>query len=93
MKRKVEVVVKDQKIVDDPNGGLVSLLNENVYLICNYIYAGKLVGVNTDCVELEDAYIVYQTGEWTAKNWADAQKLPAGKFGVQKAAIEAWGKK
>ena len=47
--------------------GLTALLGENVILFCmNYFYAGKLVGVNDDCVLLEDGGIVYQTGAFTA---------------------------
>ena len=35
--------------------GLTALLGQNVYLIClNYIYAGKLEGVNASCVLLSD---------------------------------------
>ena len=43
----------------------------------NYIYTGKLVGVNEHYVKLEDAAIVYETGAFTDKSgWKDAQALP-----------------
>ena len=57
--------------------GLVGLMGNRVTLFClNYIYTGKLTGVNDTCVMLEDAAIVYETGEFTTKEWKDAQKLP-----------------
>lgn len=93
MKRAKTVVIEKTEVVDDPNGGLVALLGKQVFLICNYIYTGKLVGVNTTCVELEGPGIVYETGSWTAEKWKDEQKLPNKKFGVERAAIEAWGER
>lgn len=81
-----------KKIVTEvENEGLVKLLGSNVMLLCvNYIYAGKLIGVNDTCVLLDDAKLVYETGEWSAKAWKDAQPLP-GQIYVQLHAIEAFG--
>ncbi len=57
--------------------GLVGLMGERVTLFClNYIYTGKLTGVNETCVLLEDAAIVYETGSFDTPAWKDAQKLP-----------------
>jgi hypothetical protein len=71
--------------------GLLALLGQNVALFCaNYIYAGKLVGVNDTCVLLEDAKIVYETGPLTAVGWQDAQALP-GPWYVQLSAVESFG--
>lgn len=57
--------------------GLEGLMRERVTFFClNYIYTGKLVGVNDTCVMLTDASIVYETGALTDKNWKDAQPLP-----------------
>jgi hypothetical protein len=72
--------------------GLESLLGEVVTLFClNYIYTGKLIGVNTTCVLLADPAIVYETGPFTDKKWKDAQALPNELY-VQTLAIEAFGK-
>lgn len=81
-----------KKIIEEVEGeGLTKLLGQNVMLFClNYIYAGKLIGVNETCVLLEDAKIVYETGALDAKEWQDAQKLP-GPIYVQVAAIESFG--
>lgn len=73
--------------------GLESLLGENVLLLCmNYFYTGKLVGVNETFVELENPAIVYETGQWTDKGYADVQPLHVATFYVQKSTIEAFGK-
>ena len=71
--------------------GLIGLMGEVVTLFCmNYIYTGKLTGLNETCVCLESPKIVYETGAFSEKNWKDAQALP-NKLYVQTAAIEAFG--
>jgi hypothetical protein len=70
--------------------GLESLLGQRVTLFCmNYIYTGTLEGVNTTCVKLVDAAIVYETGAFTDKAWKDAQSLPNAVY-VQMGAIESF---
>lgn len=82
-----------RKIVEEVSGeGLDKLLGERVTLFCCvYIYTGKLIGVNTDCVLLEDAAIVYETGPLTDGKWKDAQPLP-NQWYVQKNSIESFGR-
>lgn len=70
--------------------GLTALLGQVVTLFCmNYIYTGKLVGVNTSCVMLEAASVVFETGAFSDKNWKDAQRLPNDLY-VQLSAIESF---
>jgi hypothetical protein len=72
--------------------GLTALMGENVLLFClNYIYTGKLIGVNDKFVLLEGAQIVYQTGAFTDAQFKDAQCLPTSQWYVQTAAIESFG--
>jgi hypothetical protein len=74
------------------NEGLGVLLGQTVTLWCGvYIYTGKLVGVNSTCVKLENAKIVYETGEFTAKKWQDAQSLGVDSWYVKIQAIESFG--
>lgn len=82
-----------KKIIEEVNAeGLEKLLGERVTFFCmNYIYTGLLTGVNSSCVLLKDAAIVYETGELTSKDWSDAQKLPNDWY-VQIGAIESFGK-
>jgi hypothetical protein len=71
--------------------GLGSLLGQNVTLFCmNYIYTGKLVGVDDVQVKLDDAKIVYETGSFTEKEWTDAQPLPNGTWYVRLATVESF---
>ena len=79
-------------IESEEQSGLESLLGENVLLMCaNYFYTGKLTGVNTDSVELTSPSIVYETGQWSNKAYADVQKLHVEKWYVKIAAIESFG--
>ena len=83
-----------RKLVQEvENEGLEKLLGETVTLFClNYFYNGKLVGVNDDCVLLQDPKIIYETGEWSLKNWKDAQSLGMPELYVRIDAIESYGK-
>jgi hypothetical protein len=73
------------------NEGLVGLLGEEITVFCaNYIYAGKLIGVNESYIKLTGAKIVYETGELTTKTWKDAQPLPKDWY-IQSGAIESFG--
>jgi hypothetical protein len=65
------------EITEVQGEGLEKLLGERVTFFClDYIYTGKLVGVNTHDILLEDAAIVYETGPFNDDKWKDAQKLP-----------------
>ena len=81
------------KIVEcsDPSG-LVSLMGQRVTLFCaNYIYTGKLTGVNATCVLLTDKpAIVYETGPLTDGKWKDAQPLPHDELYVMTHAVESF---
>lgn len=74
------------------NEGLEALLGEAVTLFCTrYIYTGKLIGVNEHFCLLENPSIVYETGEFSSKDWGDAQKLPKKEWYVMLHAIESFG--
>ena len=81
-----------RKIVGEISGeGLEKLLGERVTLFCvNYIYTGKLVGINANCVLLQDAAIVYETGAFNELKWKDAQPLP-NEWYVMLTAVESFG--
>lgn len=80
------------KVKEVSGEGLVGLMGEIVTLFClNYIYTGKLVGVNDSYVKLERAKIVYETGSFTEKEWKDAQSLPHDWY-IQLSAVESFGK-
>ena len=81
------------KVEEVEGEGLIGLMGETVTLFClNYIYSGKLVGVNATCVKLDDAYIVYETGGLKDKSFKDAQSIGDGHY-VQTQAIESFRKR
>lgn len=81
-----------QEVVEVSGEGLESLIGKRVTLFCaNYFYVGKLIGVNTNCVKLENPAIVYETGEFTSKNYKDEQPLNVKEWYVQTSAIESFG--
>lgn len=81
------------KMIEEKGEGLLGLMGEQVILFCaNYFYAGKLVGVNKTQVMLEDPSVVYETGEFSAAKWKDAQKLHVPVLYVRIPAIEAYAK-
>jgi len=82
-----------KKIIETTDAaGLEALLGERVLLMCtNYFYTGKLIGVNSSFVQLEDPAIVYETGAFSDKNFKDEQRLHVKTWYVQTANIESYG--
>lgn len=79
-------------VIEDKNEGFMKLLGEVITVYCmNYIYSGKLTGVNDDCILLEGARIVYDTGAHDTKAWASAEAMPRGEWYIMKNAIESFG--
>ena len=79
-------------IEDTAQEGLDALLGERVTIWCmNYIYSGKLVGVNSTCVKLSEACIVYETGPLKDEEFKDAQSLPFDWY-IQLSAVESFGR-
>lgn len=79
------------KVEEIEGEGLVALLGEQVMIFCmNYIYAGTLSGVNSTCIQLTNAHIVYVTGAFTTNKFEDAQKV-GEIFYVQANSIESFG--
>lgn len=81
-----------KRLIEDESDGIESLLGERVTFWCvNYIYTGKLVGVNDTCVKLNDAFLVYETGPLDdGKGWQDAQPYPNDLY-IQMSAVESFG--
>jgi hypothetical protein len=91
-KNQTEKENKMKKLIEEVSGeGLESLLGESVTLWCEcYIYSGKLIGVNTHDVLLDDAAVVYETGSFNEAGFKDAQKLPSQWY-VRTGKIESYG--
>jgi hypothetical protein len=79
------------KVEEVQGEGLMGLMGEQVTLFClNYIYTGKLVGVNDTFVKLEKASVVYETGSFSDPKFKDAQQLPNDWY-IQLSAVESYG--
>lgn len=82
---------KSVQIIEVENEGFIALMDEVITIFSlNYIYTGKLIGVNDTCVLLEEPSIVYETGDFSEPKWGDAQKLPNQLY-VQMNCIESFG--
>ena len=81
-----------KKLIEQVEGeGFEALLGEVITVFClNYIYTGKLTGVNDSCILLESPKIVYETGSFNESSWKDAQALPNSLY-IQTGCIESFG--
>lgn len=80
------------EVVNTEEEGFLALMGKTITVFCaSWIYTGKLVGVNSTCIKLEDPSIVYETGSFTEKNWKDAQRLPHKHYYIQMGMIESFG--
>ena len=78
-------------VIEMENDGFNSLLGETITVFCAiYIYTGKLVGVSSSYIKLENPKIVYETGPFDTKDWKVAQALPNDVF-IMLGMIESFG--
>jgi len=89
----LQVTFPMKKLVEEvSNEGLESLLGETVMVWClNFIYRGKLIGVNDKDILLTDASVVYETGGLCDKEPERQEPLPHNWY-VRTSCIESYGK-
>ena len=81
-----------KEIVEVADEGFHVLLGKNVEIYCGvYIYAGKLVGVNSTCVKLANPHLVYETGAFLDKKYKDAQHMGREFHYIASTLIESFG--
>ena len=85
MKKLVSVVETNETAFEQIMGELVTIFS------LNYIYHGKLIGVNDENILLENPKLVYETGKLSDKGFKDAQSLECKEFFIQKGTIESFG--
>lgn len=79
------------EVIEVAEEGFMALIGQVITCFCmNYIYTGKLEGVNGTCILLTNPSIVYETGAFTTKEWKDVQKLPNDLY-IQTNSIESFG--
>ena len=72
VERVVEKVTEMTNQVSEQEDGFVTALGKTVVIHCmNYIYSGKLIGVNGTCLKLEEAGVVFETGSYGSKEFKD----------------------
>ena len=92
MKKLIEkqVIVKGAEVVEE-DGGLITLLGKQVLFQCmNYNYIGKLTGVNTNCIQLDEMKVVFETGPYTNKTMKTAELIHNGKGFIMIDKIESY---
>jgi hypothetical protein len=73
-------------------GELKDLVGETYCFQCaRYIYHGKVKKITADYIELEDASVVFDTGDYDNKEAEDKQETPHNIY-VMRQAIEAFYK-
>lgn len=72
--------------------GFEGFINQKILIFTSgYFYCGFVVGVFDDYVTLKDAHIVYETGCFSDKEYANAQKLHCDLWNISFSAIESFG--
>ena len=79
-------------VVEVENEGFFALLGKNVEVHTpNFIFAGKLEGVNDKFIKISNAHTVFDTGAYTNKNYSDAQKRQQDVWYIMLGSIIAFG--
>ena len=85
----MKVLVETKEVAEE---GFAALLGQNIEVFCGtYIYAGKLVGVNTTCIKLANPHLVYETGGFLDKKYRDAQPMGREFHYIQLSFVESFG--
>ena len=80
-----------KKLISEEEVGLERHLGQRILFFCaRYNYCGKLVGVSEDEFVLEDAKIVFSTGDLKSDTWEEAEAPVKSAFSVMKQAVESY---
>ena len=84
---KIDELIDEEEVIEVES--FEDFVGKKLAFQCaRYIYFGKVVKVNSVFIELEDAQIVFDTGEFSAKSASDAQNLPKEKVYLMRQSIE-----
>ena len=93
IEKVVEKVIVNEDTVVEEEGGFIPLLGKKVFVQCmNYNYSGILSGVNTTCIELNDAAVVFETGSYAEmhKKMKVEEAIVKKRLYIQTGAIESF---
>jgi hypothetical protein len=77
--------VNEASILDKYLGKIITVF------CCRYIYAGKLIKIDSKDIVLADPKIVYETGAFSSNDWKDAQSLDTNEWAISLQSIESYG--
>lgn len=86
--------IKDQLTTEESKeiNNLEDLIGETYLFQCaRYIYHGKVKDVNATYIQLENASVVFETGDYSNSEAEDKQELPKG-CQIMRASIESFYK-
>jgi len=90
--KKIKEEKETVNILIEEEGGFLSFMGKIITVYCiNYIYTGKLIGVDDTCIQLSSAGIVYETGAFSDASWKNIEHFPHGDWCIQRSAIESFG--
>ncbi len=72
--------------------GFTQLIGKTITVFCcRYIYHGKLIEEGEDFIKLQKPSIVFDTGDFEKKEFANIQSLQVETWNVSKQSIESFG--
>jgi len=88
-----DVLEKIEDLLDDEDAVEVESMSDFVgqklaFQCARYIYFGKVEKVNETFIELSDAQMVFDTGEFSSKTPSNAQDLPKERTFLMRQSIE-----
>lgn len=87
---RIKAQLGGEKVKEIAN--LEELVGETYCFQCaRYIYHGKVKSVNSDYIELDNAGVVFETGDYSNTSPSDRQKLPHNVY-IMRGSIEAFYK-
>ena len=84
---KIDELINEEEVVEVES--LDDFIGKKLAFQCaRYIYFGKVEKVNSIFIELSDAQIVFDTGDFSNKEASEAQNLPKKKVYLMRQSIE-----
>jgi len=91
---KTYELIKDQLVGEEvkPLNNLEDLIGQTYVFQCaRYIYHGTVKAITSDYIELEDASVVFETGDYSNTSPSDMQALPHNAH-IMRQSVEAFYK-
>lgn len=88
----VKKYIETESSNSQEESGYSQLIGETITVYtCRYIYHGKLIEEGEDYIKLLNPAIIYETGSYEDKNFADKQSLHTETWNIAKQSVESFG--